>query len=246
MARLLRKLHVYCYYALVSFFFVLCYPFLYYYTRRPDKYYHRIVAIRRWFSVTGLYTSGIRIHVNCEVPIDWSKNYVICANHSSILDITVLNFVCKSPFSFVGKAELLRNPITRSFFKTIDIPVQRDSRKSAFQAYKLGLNRLQEGRSVAIFPEGGINDEFPPQLHPFKSGAFRMAQETKTPILPVVIQNAWELLWDSGMTYGSKPGCIQVHILAPINSEDPSLANNNALETVVFQKMNETWRSANK
>ena len=76
-----------------------------------------------------------------------------------------------------------------------------------------------------------------------------MAQETGSPILPIVIQNAWELLWDGGTTTGSRPGCIYVRVLAPICSKPEQTAssdNTDSLEAVVYDKMKETWNCSNK
>ena len=246
MTRLLRKIHLYIYFTAVLFFFFLGYPWLRYYAKDPTKHYNKLVAFRKWISLASLYVVGIRIQVNYETPIDWSKNYVLCANHTSFLDITVLNYLCKSPFSFLGKIELLQNPVTRLFFQTIDIPIKRESKISAFKAYQRSCELLKDGKSLAVFPEGKIDDNYPPVLHPFKSGAFRMAYENNTAILPVVIQNAWQLLWDDGKTFGSRPGVIQVKILAPIfpitNKPDASLS----LETEVYHKMKEAWTICNK
>lgn len=220
-------------------------PFLLIYAKNPTKYYEKLAALRRWISLAALYTVGIRIHVTYDAAVDWSKNYILCANHTSILDVTILNYLCQSPFSFIGKVELLKNPVTRVFFKTIDIPVKRDSKISSFKAYKRALTLLQEGKSLAIFPEGGIEDVFPPRLQPFKSGAFRMACESHTPILPIVIQNAWQILWDEGKD-GARPGVIRVNVLAPIAADGTDLEAFGSLESEVYHKMHEAWSRCNK
>lgn len=146
----------------------------------------------------------------------------------------------------MGKIELLKNPITRLFFQTIDIPVKRDSKTSAFKAYKRALGLLLDGKSLAIFPEGMIDDSYPPVLHRFKSGAFHMACKNQTPILPIVIQDAWQTLWDDGKTYGSKPGVIHVKVLSPILPGKDGGALFNSLEAEVYHKMREAWNICNK
>ncbi|GHE23678.1 hypothetical protein GCM10017764_06460 [Sphingobacterium griseoflavum] len=146
----------------------------------------------------------------------------------------------------MGKVELLDNPVTRIFFETVDIPVKRDSKVSAFKAYKRALELLAEEKSLVIFPEGKIDDNFPPTLHPFKSGAFRLATEHNIPILPVIIQNAWEVFWDDGRKFGTKPGVIQVTVLAPIDTQDYGKENAEQLETTVYGKMKDAWDLYNK
>ena len=246
MIRFLRKIHLYAYFVAVLFFFCLGYPFLYFYARNHKKNYHKLVSFRRWISLAGIYAVGIRIRIEYETPIDWSKNYVLCANHTSVLDITILNYLSRSPFSFMGKIELLKNPVTRIFFQTIDIPLKRDSKISAFKAYKRALELVRDGRSLAIFPEGKIDDDYPPVLHRFKSGAFRMACDNQIPILPIVIQDAWKILWDDGIKYGSKPGIIHVKVLSPIIPHAEGGAIFSSLESEVYHKMKEAWIICNK
>lgn len=145
----------------------------------------------------------------------------------------------------MGKEELLSNPVTRIFFKTIDIPVKRDSKISSFKAYKKAEALLKKNYSVVIFPEGKIDDRYPPVLHPFKSGAFRMATENKIPILPIVIQDAWKILWDDGKRFGSKPGTIHVRILAPIEINEYLVNDNSTLENIVYNRMKSVWNRHN-
>ncbi len=245
MVKMLRKTHTILYLASVLFYFILAFPFLYLYTRNPKKHFKQIVFFRKWISLFATTTVGIHFKVQQEVPIDWSKPYVICPNHTSILDITALNYACPQPFSFMGKIELLKNPVTRIFFKTIDIAVNRNSKISAFKAFKQADTLIKEGKSVVIFPEGKIDDEYPPSLHKFKSGSFRVALENQVQILPVVIHDAWQILWDDGMKLGSKPGTIHISILRPIDTKDIRADEHEILQQKVYTDMRYHWNSLN-
>jgi len=230
----------------VLFFFILFSPFLFFFVRNPDKYYSKIIFCRKWISILATYSVGIRFKVEYEENIDWSKNYIICPNHTSILDITALTFLCPQPFSFIGKIELLKNPVTRAFFKSIDIAVDRESRISAFKAFKQADSILKQNKSIVIFPEGKIDDEYPPRLHEFKSGSFRLAIDNKTSILPVVILNAWEILWDDGKKFGSKPGIVYIKVLKPIHTSNLNEEEFDMLQDRVFINMKEHWLNQNK
>lgn len=225
------------YFTAVLFYFILAFPALYLYTRRPQRNYKRIVFMRKWISLFATTTVGIRFQIAEEVPIDWSKPYIICPNHTSILDITALNYTCKQQFSFMGKIELLRNPVTRIFFKTIDIAVDRSSKISAFRAFKRADTLIKEGKSVVIFPEGRIDDEFPPRLHEFKSGSFRLAFDNQVQILPVVIHDAWQILWDDGTKFGSRPGVIHISVLKPLDTKDIQADKYDTLQQKVYETM---------
>ncbi len=243
MIRIFRKIHRICYLTSVFLFFIIFFPFLLFLCKRPEKYYNQIAFCRKWISILGAYTVGIRFQVRHEVPIDWSQPYVLCANHTSILDITAITHLCKQPFSFLGKVELLKNPVTRIFFKSIDITVDRKSRISAFKAFKRANELLVAGRSVVVFPEGKIDDGYPPQLHEFKSGPFRMAIQNNIPIIPIIIHNAWDVLWDSGLTFGSRPGIVQSTILAPISTDGYTDENSGELQLLIYEKMKTHWET---
>jgi len=241
MLLILKKFHRLLYFFLLLFFFSLAFPVLYFLSKNPDKYYANILWFRKWISILAVHSVGIRFKIDYEVPIDWSKPYIICPNHTSILDITALTYLCPQQFSFIGKVELLKNPVTRIFFKSIDIPVKRESKISAFKAFKRATELLKEGKSIVIFPEGKIDDEFPPMLHKFKAGAFKMAIENNIPILPVVIHNAYEILWDDGSRFGSKPGEIEISVLKPISYNGISSQKYDSIEVEVYEKMNKVW-----
>ncbi|MEN5235251.1 lysophospholipid acyltransferase family protein [Sphingobacterium faecium] len=197
-------------------------------------------------SLLGSYFTGIFYRVKFEEKIDWSKPYILCANHTSVLDITAMTYISPRAITFIGKAELLKNPVTRIFFKTIDIPVDRKSKMSSFRSFKKANEMLKEGKTLAIFPEGKIDEQYPPTIHPFKSGAFRMAIENNIPIIPIVIENAWEILWDDGHQLGSHPGIVNIQVFAPINTLEYNDKNASDLEDYVYNKMLLHWKLQNK
>src|SRR5690606_3743795 len=95
MVNFLRKTHTILYFAVVLFYFILSFPVLYYVSRNSHKWNGQIAAMRKWISLFATGTVGIRFQVVEEDPIDLSKPYVICPNHTSNLDITALNYTCK-------------------------------------------------------------------------------------------------------------------------------------------------------
>jgi len=236
----MKHLHRNFYLALVVIFFILVWPFLYFLGRNSSKNFSILVRLRRMLALLSSGAAGINYKVRADQPIDWSRNYIICANHTSNLDITALMKVCKSDFSFIGKEELLNNPVTGFFFRTIDIPIKRSSKISAYKAFKRAEEYLNEGKSIAIFPEGGISDEYPPSLQTFKNGVFKLAVDLNIPILPVIIEDAWKIHWDDGAKYGSKPGRVNVHVLKPIETSGSDLTADE-LNDVVYKLYKVNW-----
>jgi 1-acyl-sn-glycerol-3-phosphate acyltransferase len=224
----------------VLFFFLLAYPALWYYKKDKDRYYSELARWRRWIARKSAFSAGFKFKIDTETKIDWSKNYVICANHTSNLDITALMIACSADCSFIGKEELLKNPVTALFFKTIDIPVNRSSKIASFRAFKKAQALLEDGKSIAIFPEGGIDNHFPPRLASFKIGAFKLAMDANVPILPVIIHDAWKLYWDDGAKYGTSPGVCHITILKPIEPE--SFLDADEFNEEVYETFQNIWR----
>ncbi|MXV15552.1 lysophospholipid acyltransferase family protein [Hufsiella ginkgonis] len=215
MKRFLKRVHFYASAISLMFFFILLYPWLYYYSRKPERY-DRLNRVRRIFGFLSSAAVGIFYKYRYEKQIDWSQCYIVCPNHTSNLDITGMACLIPGNYAFLGKDTLLKNPVTAIFFKTIDIPFNRDSKISSFRAFKRAGEYLQQGISLVIFPEGKIPEHFPPSLDPFKNGPFRLAIELNIPILPVTITDAWKKVWDDGKTYGSRPGICDICVHKPI------------------------------
>lgn len=190
----------------------------------------------RWlFSFLSSLFAGLFYRFSFDEKIDWSRNYIICANHTSNLDITAIILLAKRNFVFLGKDELLDNFITGIYFRTIDIPLNRASKMAAFRAFKRAEEYLKEGKSVVIFPEGMISENYPPALQAFKNGPFKLAIEQGVPILPVSICNNWKLMWDDGSKYGSSPGICDICVHAPIQTKGLVSDDAEALKDEVYR-----------
>src|SRR5690606_7735511 len=99
-----------------------------------------------------------------------------CANHTSFLDIPVVAVAIPGMFHFMAKHELSKIPLFGLFFRTIDIAVPRGNHRGSHKAYQLAAQKINQGGSIMVFPEGGILPNAP-KLKAFKSGAFRLAFE---------------------------------------------------------------------
>lgn len=138
----------------------------------------------------------------------------------------------------MGKEELKSNAVLGIFFRTIDIAVARESKISAFRAFKKAGENLARGMSLMIFPEGKIDEIYPPTLQEFKNGPFRLAIEQHTAVVPVSIINVWRVLWDDGFKFGSRPGIVDVFVHEPILTSNLVAENDEALKAEVFNKIN--------
>lgn len=230
---IIKKCHRYLYLTFVIFFYIILFPLFYYYSRKFSRF-AKLNAVRRFYAYITSLTAGFIYSYRIESPIDWSENYIICANHTSNLDISAVSIAVKNNFAFMGKDELLENPVLKIFFKTIDIPLNRESRISAFKAFKKAQEYLNAGMSVIIFPEGKIGEEFPPILHEFKNGPFKLAIEQQVPIIPISFINTWSKMWDDGLKYGTKPGICDIFVHKPVQTKGLSQEDTEKLKEMVY------------
>lgn len=149
-----------------------------------------------------------------QLPLSQPLIYV--ANHSSYIDSVVLMAALPSDCAFVGKKELLMTPIIGTFMRKLGyISVDRTDLMQSLSDTQVIQNYLRAGRSIVIFPEGTFT--YATGLRPFKLGAFKIAVETNTPICPVSIKGARQVLRSGSNLF--RPGIIQVFISTPINPE---------------------------
>lgn len=233
MKRLFKSAHLYYFQVWLALVFTSLYPIIYYFSRSPVKF-HGMNRMRLIFSYISSVFSGFIFRFSYEEKIDWSKQYIICANHTSNLDITAIILLAKRNYVFLGKEELLDNFITGIYFRTIDIPLNRESKMSAFRAFKKAEESLKDGKNVVIFPEGMISENYPPVLQPFKNGPFKLAIEQGVNILPITICNNWNLMWDDGKRYGTSPGICDICVHTPIDTSSLSSADAEDLKIKVY------------
>ena len=95
------------------------------------------------------------------------------------------------------------------------------------------MKAIDEGKSLIIYPEGGMASKNPPHIVGFKDGAFRAAIEKQIPIVPVTIPYNWIILPDQKkmLLYG---GLVKVIFHEPIETKGMTLANTHQLKQNVF------------
>lgn len=126
-----------------------------------------------------------------------SGGYVVSPNHISHVDPLVFaHFMYDSGREayFLGKESLFTVPVVGwVLHRSGQIPVYRGSAQAA-DSYRAAVAAVRAGKPVGIFPEGTITRN--PQLWPMrgKTGAARVALETRCPLIPVAQWGAHEIL----------------------------------------------------
>lgn len=168
--------------------------------------------------------------------IEKGKAYVITGSHSSTLDMFACAAAPTMPFVTLAKAELGKIPLLGYLFSVASIFVDRSSEESRKKSVDDMERVLSEGTSILIMPEGTRNRTDKP-LKEFQNGAFRVAIETQTPILPMVILHCRALMKADDIMM--KPGTIGVKFLPPVPVDGLTLEDLPALKEKVYKMMEE-------
>jgi 1-acyl-sn-glycerol-3-phosphate acyltransferase len=124
---------------------------------------------------------GIRITRNAIPEI---KNFILMPNHRSYLDIFIV--AALTPSAMVAKEELKNWPFGKSGIKiTNSIMVDRSEIKSLIKTMNAIEASVKKGIPVTLFPEGTSYKG--PLTKPFKNGSFKIAADTKIPVIPMAI-----------------------------------------------------------
>ena len=191
------------------------------------------------FGLSGLVITGIDLNVSGAEKIDISKSYVVISNHPSTLDIFTHITALPVSIRFLTKTELFRIPILSRVLKILGLP-RIDRKKAAINLPKINESIqkvIDSNNSIMIFPEGTRSNQ--KELLPFKKGAAHIAKQFDLPIIPVITNNAHNLMIKGSVWF--KSGQIDIEILDPIlNIQEYDV---DELTDLIFSKVNKNLNS---
>lgn len=130
-----------------------------------------------------------------KAKLDNNSSYVFVANHSSFLDIPAVQLIVNQFVIFLGKRSLAKAPLFGWMFRNLHICVDRGNPEKTEEMFRKCINRLDQGFSIGVFPEGTQNRN-PPKINKFKEGAFIIAVRAQKPIVPITVVSNWKI-WPS-------------------------------------------------
>jgi 1-acyl-sn-glycerol-3-phosphate acyltransferase len=143
------------------------------------------VILRLIFTVRfGLTVTGHE-HIPKTGPV------ILASNHLSFLDPPLLGCICRRPIRFMARSDLFKPGFLGWYLRTVRVmPLNRG--EADFGAVRQAIQVLKAGEMVTIFPEGGRS--LTGKLGEAKRGVGLLAEATKAPIVPVVIQGTYQAL----------------------------------------------------
>lgn len=183
---------------------------------------------QRLWMIWLLKANGIGLHIRGAENVGPRRDYIIIANHSSILDIPAIMATFDFPIRFLAKKSLIWFPLFGWFlYFAQHVLVDRRHTTSILKGMKKATSLLKRGTAIVVFPEG--TRSLDGQVKEFKNGAFLLALQSQTPILPVSISGTFEMLPRKGWCVW--PGPIHLTIGKPILTTGLSIKEADALMT---------------
>ena len=176
--------------------------------------------------------------VGCPVTISGKKNfakgetYIVTFNHNSLLDVPLSCPFVPGANKTIAKKSFTKIPLFGWYYRKGSVLVDRKSDTSRRQSFEEMKNVLKKGMHMCIYPEGTRNRTTEP-LKKFYDGAFKLAVETKTPVIPTLIFNTKKAL-PVNKSFYFLPQKLEMHFLEPVDSNYISHSKSNRT-TVVLQ-----------
>lgn len=141
---------------------------------------------------------------------------VIMGNHQGYADIFVYcAALTKFQFAFVAKEELSKIPLYGKWIKRIrSVFIEREDPRASLKAIKQGIEYIEDGFSLVIFPEGTRSKG--PDPGPFMKGSTKLATKPGVPIVPVSLNGSYKMFEEEGYLKGAE---IDIMIHEPIETE---------------------------
>ena len=122
---------------------------------------------------------------------------IMASNHLSFSDSFFFPLVVPRHITFLAKSDYftgrgLKGWLTKSFFAGVgQVPVDRSGGRASEAAIRTGVRILGDGKLLGIYPEGTRSPNG--TLYRGKTGIARMALEAGVPVIPLAMNNTYEI-----------------------------------------------------
>ena len=184
----------------------------------------------RWARVWSgaiLRAAGVTVASTGLARVDPRRSQIVVSNHQSWFDVLALFAALPTSVRFVAKEELTAVPVFgKSFLRCGHLSIDRGNRRKAVESLKRAARRLRERTlHVVMFAEGTRSATG--ELGPFKKGAFVLALQSRTPVLPVAVVGSRAVM--AKHSYAIRAGTIEVRVGETIEVDGLAMADRNAL-----------------
>ncbi len=198
------------------------------------------LAIVNWAFRVVLFLAGTKATVLGEenVPKDEPVLYIL--NHHSFFDILLTYTRVPRLTGYVAKKEMLKY-LTLTWWMMLlhcEFLDRKDLRKG-MKTISDCAEKIKNGISIAIFPEGTRNKTNEEPLLPFHGGSFKIAEKSNCRIVPIVLNNSSAVFEDHLPLL--KKAHVVVEYLPPVDVASMDREARKNLPDLVRQQMLEVY-----
>lgn len=178
-------------------------------------------VMRYLWSPLSLFFLAIRYRIVKNTDLSDYKTCIFYVNHTSWIDIALVNRVIPRNLHFIAKEELRNKPFVGGAILAMDMVfVDRSNRIKAVKSMDEASRKVREGSNIIAFPEGTRSRNG--KLKPFKKGLFHLAIQSGIPLVPIAISGAYELV-PTG--FKMRPGMVKISIGEAIQTHGLTIEN---------------------
>jgi 1-acyl-sn-glycerol-3-phosphate acyltransferase len=219
----------------LGFLAFITYPF-----DRKGEVVHRYA--RLWGRVA-LWANRVKVSVEGMESLKGEGPYIFMSNHQGSYDIFALLGHLPFQFKWLAKKELFSIPffgwaMTAAGYISID----REGTRETVEAMNKAAERIRDGMSVVIFPEGSRSPDG--TIQDFKKGGFTLAIKSKVPVVPLALTGSREIMPKQRLTAAS--GEIKIRVSRPIETVQYSMKDRKDLMETVRESIEENFKLISK
>ena len=140
-----------------------------------------------------LWVCGVKVIVKGLDNVESSVPRIYMTNHQSYFDILAVLACLPVDFKFILKKELVKIPIFGFAMKSARyIPIDRENPRKAIKSMNEAAEKIRNGSSVLIFPEGTRSIDG--RIQPFRPGGFHLALKSGCDLVPITIVNSHKIV----------------------------------------------------
>jgi len=165
-----------------------------------------------------LHIIGCPVTVNGKEYFKKDMAYIVTYNHNALLDVPLSAPCIPAGNKTIAKSSFTKIPLFGWFYRKGSVIVDRNSDASRRKSFEEMKSVLKQGIHMCIYPEGTRNRSQDP-LKKFHSGAFKLAVDTKTALMPAVIFNTRKAMPIHKKFY-LWPYKLRLDFLPPVDATD--------------------------
>ena len=161
---------------------------------------------------------SVKMHTQGLEKTPKQGRFMLVCNHLNEMDPVVLvRYFKNSQLTFISKRENQNMFVVGKYMHKIQCQLMnRENDREALKTILKCIQILKEDKaSVAVFPEGGIHDDY--KFHHFRPGVFKIAQKANVPIVVCTLKNTVNVIRNIKRLRGTT---VELNVLEVIQPEE--------------------------